>query len=427
MASASTERGNLSPLLKQSSRVTAERGEGAYLFDKGGRRLLDFTSGIGVTATGHCHPKVVQAVREQAGKLIHGQYGIVKHPQLIALSERLAARMPGAIDRIFFANAGTESVEAALRLARQSTSRPNVIVFHGGFHGRTMGSLSMTTSSVGLRAGLQPMMGGVVVAPFPDVFRYGWDEETTTRFCLKELDHIFATCSAPSETAAMLVEPVQGEGGYVPANKAFFKGLRERGDRLGILLLVDEVQAGFGRTGKFWGHEHYDVEPDIVITAKGLASGFPLSAFGAREALMAKGGPESQGGTYGANAVACAAALATLEVIDEEGLVENARACGELLRTGLEALQRRHPEIADVRGKGLMLGTEIHDRRGKPDGERAGRLLAVMEDKGVLMIRCGPYGKQVIRWLPPLIVTAEQIDTAVDTFRQALGETARAA
>lgn len=418
-----SEAGALSPLLKQSSDVTATRGEGAYIFDQDGNRYLDFTSGIGVTSTGHCHPKVVEAAREQVGKLIHGQYAIVKHPPIVELAERLAELMPDAIDRFFFANAGTEAVEAALRLARQATGKPNIIVFQGGFHGRTMGSLSMTTSSVGLRAGLQPMMGGVFVAPFPATYHYGWDEQTANAFCLRELDHLFATQTHPDETAAMLVEPVQGESGYVPANTAFFQGLRERCERHDVLLVIDEVQAGNGRTGAYWGHKHFDVRPDVLVTAKGLASGFPLSCFGAPEALMAKGRPGSQGGTYGGNAVACAAAIATLDVIRDEGLVENAGARGKQLMDSLCALKQDFPEMGDVRGKGLMIGVEMVDGDGRPDGDRAGRVLKACEQRGLLMIRCGPYGKQVVRWLPPLVVTWEQVDWAVARFREALEAT----
>lgn len=415
--------GRLSPLLRQSSRITAARGEGVYLFDAQERRYLDFTSGIGVTGTGHCHPRVVEAAQRQVAQLIHGQYAIMKHAPLLELTERLGARMPGAIDTLFYASAGTEAIEAGVRLARHASGRPNIIVFHGGFHGRTMGSLSMTTSSVGLRAGLQPMMGGVIVAPFPHTYRYGWDEETATAFCLRELDHIMATYSAPRETAAMLIEPVQGEAGYVPANTGFMQGLRERCDRHGILLMIDEVQTGFGRTGRFWGHEHFAVQPDVVMTAKGLASGFPLSAVAASGALMEKGWAGSQGGTYGGNAVACAAALATLDVIEEEGLVENAATQGAHLRERLEALRDKHACIDDVRGKGLMLGTEIVDEKGKPDGARAERLLNEAEQRGLLLIRCGAYGGQVVRWLPPLIVTREQIDEAVDIFDAALDAT----
>ncbi len=416
--------GMLSPLLKQSSGVVAERGEGAYIFDRDGTRYLDFTSGIGVTATGHAHPKVVAAIKAQAEKLLHGQYAIVRHPAIVELADRLGERMPGDIDSIFFSNAGTEACEAALRLARHATGRPNIIVFHGGFHGRTMGSLSMTTSSVGLRAGLQPMMGGVVVAPFPNAYRYGWDEEAAAEFCLRELDYIFATYSNPCETAGVFIEPVQGESGYVPANTRFMQGLRERCDEHNMVMIMDEVQSGYGRTGRFWAHSHFDVQPDIVVTAKGLASGMPLSGVGAPAALMEKGWPGSQGGTYGGNAVACAAALATLDVIDDEGLVENAGEQGAYLMQRLKEVQQDFPEVADVRGMGLMIGTEMVDEAGKPDGDRAARILKAMEKRKVLMIRCGAFGGQVVRWLPPLIVSREQVDTAVDAFIEALRETA---
>ncbi len=399
------------------------RGEGCYLFDPEDKRYLDFTSGIGVTSTGHCHPAVVAAAREQAGNLIHGQYTTVMHPKLKELSAGLAEVMPSPIDRFFFASAGTEAVEAAMRLCRHATGRPNLIVFHGSFHGRTVGALSMTTSSVKLRAGLQPLMGGVIVAPFPDPFHYGWDEATTTEFCLRELDRIFMTYCAPNETAAFFIEPIQGEGGYTPANAAFLAGLRERCDEHGILLVLDEVQAGYGRTGKFWGHEHFDAQPDIVITAKGLASGFPLSAFGAREELMAKGWMGSQGGTYGGNAVASAAAVATLRVIREEKLVENAERMGAHLRARLIELQKQHGAIGHIRGKGLMLGTWMVDASGKPDGDRTAKLLEEVERRGLLMLRCGAFGN-VARWLPPLVVTKDQVDTAVAIFEEALNATA---
>lgn len=413
----------LSPLLKQSSGITASHGEGCYLFDTDGRRYLDFTSGIGVLSTGHSHPTVVAAAQEQVGRLVHGQYAIVKHEPILRLAERLGAMMPGDIDRVFFSNAGTEAIETALRLCRHATGKPNMIVFRGGFHGRTMGSLSLTTSSAGIRSGLQPMMGGVVVAPFPDTFWYGWSEDETADFCLRELDHILQTYSVPSETAAMLVEPVQGESGYVPASRKFLQGLRERCDRHGILLVFDEVQAGNGRTGKYWSHEHFDAEPDILVTAKGVASGFPLSVMAAPAHIMEKGWPGSQGGTYGGNAVACAASLATLDVIEKENLVDNAAKQGAYLRERLENLQEKYPEIADVRGLGLMQGTYLVDSNGKPDGERTAALLKACEERNLLLIRCGAYGGQVVRWIPPLIVTREQVDEAVDVFVEALEAT----
>ncbi|MFL6125080.1 aspartate aminotransferase family protein [Actinophytocola sp.] len=409
----------LSPMLKQATPVLADRGEGVYLYGEDGRRYLDFTAGIGVTSTGHCHPRVVEAVREQAGRLIHGQYTTVLHRPLLTLTERLGEVLPAGLDSLFFANSGSEAVEAALRLSRHATGRSNVVVFHGSFHGRTMGAASMTTSSTKFRAGFAPLMGGVVVAPFPTAYRYGWSEEEATRFALRELDYVLQTLTAPAETAAFFVEPVLGEGGYVPANAAFLRGLRERADRHGILLVVDEVQTGFGRTGRFWGHDHFDVRPDVLITAKGLASGFPLSAIAAPAELMSRAWPGSQGGTYGGNAVACAAAIATLDVVQSEGLVENAATQGARLREGLAKVAADAPAIGDVRGLGLMLASEFVDADGNPDPGAAARVQQAAGAAGLLLLTCGAAGN-VIRMIPPLVVDADQIDEALALWRQAV-------
>lgn len=410
---------HLSPLLVQSSDVVVLRGKGCCVYDENDNEYLDFTSGIGVTATGHCHPHVVKAVQEQAERLFHGQYATVRHPAMLELADRLAARMPDPIDSICFSNAGAESVETAIRLARHATGRPNVICFQGGFHGRTMGAASVTTSAVKIRAGQQPMMGGVVIAPFPHHYRWGWTPEEATRFCLAELDHLFLTVTAPAETAAMIIEPVQGEYGYYPCPPGFLAGLRDRCDRHGILLIADEIQSGYGRSGRFWAHEHDGVTPDMVITAKGLASGMPLSALAAPRELMQRGYPGSQGGTYGANAVACAAALATLDVFEQEDLVRNAAKMGQRLRKSLESMHKDHAVIGDVRGRGLMLGMEIVDAEGAPDGTTAGKLLQEAERRHLLLLRCGPQG-QVVRWLPALIVKEHEIDRALETFSEVL-------
>ncbi|WP_425054693.1 aspartate aminotransferase family protein [Pseudomonas abyssi] len=414
---------HLSPLLKQASQVCVDHGEGSWLVDTDGRRYLDFTSGIGVTSTGHCHPTVVAAAQAQVGRVIHAQYTTVAHRPMLELTDALAERMPEGIDSVAFANSGSESVEAALRLARQATGRANIIVFDGGFHGRTMAAASLTTSGTKVRTGFHPMMAGVEVSPFPHAYRYGWSEEQATEFALRELDHILKTRTAPSDTAAMLIEPVQGEFGYYPANTAFMQGLAERCRQHGILLICDEIQAGYGRTGRFWSHNHFDVTPDIVITAKGLASGFPLSAIAASEALMSKGLAGSQGGTYGANAVACAAALATLEVIDKEQLVANAAEQGELLTERLQGLRQRFPMIDTLRGKGLMQGMEIADDHRTPRGDLAARLTSAAEAEGLLLLRCGTEG-QIVRWLPPLTVSSAEIDEAVARFARAAQQVA---
>jgi 4-aminobutyrate aminotransferase len=407
----------LSPLLKQATPVVVDHGEGAYLYDVDGNRHLDFTAGIGVTSTGHCHPKVVRAAQEQIGKLIHGQYTTVMHQPLLKLVERLGDVLPTGLDSLFFANSGSEAVEAALRLARQATGRPNVIVFQGGFHGRTVAAATMTTSGTRFSAGISPLMAGVHVAPFPYAYHYGWDEQTATMFCLRELDYLFATISAPNETAAFFIEPVLGEGGYVPANTEFMRGLRERADEHGILLVLDEIQTGFGRTGKFWGHDHFDVRPDVVTIAKGLASGFPLSGIAASRELMAKALPGSQGGTYGGNAVSCAAALATLDVIEEEGLVANAAARGLQLLEGARLVGDKTPEIGDVRGLGLLVGSEFTTADGKPDNATAQAAQQEAARRGLLLLTCGAY-MNVVRMVPPLVVSAEQIDEALGIWSE---------
>lgn len=401
----------LSTLLKQATGVLAARGEGVYLYDEDGRRYLDFTAGIGVTSTGHCHPKVVEAAQRQVATLIHGQYTTVMHRPLLDLVDRLGEVLPPGLDRLFFANSGSEAVEGALRLSRQATARPNVVVFHGGFHGRTVAAASMTTSGAKFRSGFNPIMGGVVIAPFPNASHYGWSEQEATDFALRELDYLLQTVTQPQETAAFFIEPVLGEGGYVPANTRFLQGLRERADRYGILLVVDEIQTGCGRTGRFWAADHFGVRPDVVITAKGLASGFPLSAFAAPAGIMDKAWPGSQGGTYGANAVACAASLATLEVIREEKLVENSAARGQQLRLELEGVAAEHKQITDVRGLGLMLGNEFRDADGNPDGTTAGAVQQEAAKRGLLLLTCGAWS-EVVRFIPALVVNEEQVREA---------------
>lgn len=409
----------LSPILKQATPVTVGHAEGLAVFDEDGRQYLDFTAGIGVTSTGHCHPRVVRAITDQAMKLIHGQYVTVLHRPLLTLCERLGPVLPVELQSLFFANSGSEGMEAALRLARQATGRPNVIVFHGGFHGRTVGAASMTTSSARFRTGYAPLMAGVHIAPFPNAYRYGWDEQTATRFALRELDFLLATVTAPDDTAALIVEPVLGEGGFVPANTAFMQGLRERADRYGFLLVLDEVQTGFGRTGRFWGHEHFGVQPDVLVAAKGMTSGLPLSFMAAPQALMSKAPPGSQGGTYGGNAVACAAAIATLEVIADEHLVDNAASQGRKLLDGLREIAADNDIVGDVRGLGLMLGCEFTGPDGEPDPAAALRVQHNAVDQGLLVQIGGPW-RNVLRLLPALVVSDADVDRALRILSDAV-------
>lgn len=409
----------LSQILKQATGVVVDHGEGVHLFDEDGRRYLDFTAGIGVTSTGHCHPRVVAAAQEQVAKVIHAQYTTVMHRPLLTLTERLGEVLPANLDRMFYANSGSEAIEAALRLTRQATGRPNIIVFHGGFHGRTVAAASLTTSGTKFRSGFSPLMAGVHVSPFPDATHFGWSEEEATDFALKQLDFTLQTMSSPQDTAAFFVEPVLGEGGYVPANERFLAGLRERADKYGILLVLDEVQTGWGRTGKFWGHDHFGVSPDVLVTAKGIASGFPLSGIAASSALMEKAWPGSQGGTYGANAVACAAALATLDVIEDEKLVQNADERGSELRSALSSVAAKHEQITDVRGLGLMIGNEFRDADGNPDGATASAAQQEAAKRGLLLLTCGAWG-QVVRFIPALVVKSEDVDEAAGLWGEAV-------
>jgi len=417
---------HLSPVWTHYTQIIAARGEGAMLYDLDGRAYLDFTCGIGVTNTGHCHPRVVEAIRAQAGLLLHGQANIVFHPPMLELVHELRQILPPEMDSYFFSNSGAEAVEGALKLARAATGRTNVIVFQGSFHGRTVGTMSLTTSKTIYRAGYQPLMAGVFVAPFPYAYRYGWSEEETSRWCLDELDLLLATQTAPDETAAMLIEPVLGEGGYVVPPASFLRGLRERCDTHGILLIADEVQAGFGRTGKWFSVEHFGVRPDIVVAAKGIASGMPLSGVFASQALMAKWPPGSHGGTYGGNAIATAAAVATVRAIREENMLNNAQARGLQLMTGLRHLQEEFPQIGDVRGLGLMIGTEFRTKKavsspGKPDKTSAKAVAHAALDRGLMLLTCGAWDN-TIRWIPPLIVNEREIAQALDIFAQSLHE-----
>ena len=412
----------LAPVWTHLTTLQPVRGEGIYLYDDAGGRYTDFTSGIGVTSTGHCHPRVVEAIREQAGRLIFGQMNIVVPPATLALAEKLGAVTPPSLDRFFFANSGAEAVEAAVKLARNATGRRNLIVFQGSFHGRTHQAMAMTTSKYVYRYDYQPLPGAIFVAPFPYSYYYGWDEAQTTEFCLRQLDLLLHSQSAPDETAAIVIEPVLGEGGYVPVPDEFLRRLRALCDEHGICLVADEVQSGCGRSGRFFCCEYADVVPDILIMAKGLGSGMPISGIAAPAAMMEKWRPGTHGGTYGGgNALTAVAAAATIDVIREEGLVENAATMGERLMAGLRELQAAHPGIGEVRGRGLMVGCEFTDSKGKPDAAAAGAALTGCLERKLLLLTCGSY-QNVLRWIPPLVVNAEQIDAALATFREVLAE-----
>jgi 4-aminobutyrate aminotransferase len=413
---------HMSPVWSRIFDFVAERAEGSYIYTTDGRKLLDFTCGIGVTNTGHCHPKVVEAIREQAGLFLHAQANIVIHQPMLQLIEELRKIVPPSIDGFFFSNSGAEAVEGAVKLARAASGKQNIIVFSGSFHGRTAGTMALTTSKTIYRAGFGPLPSGVFVSPFPYAFRLGMSEEQASAYALNALEELLLSQTAPKETAAILIEPVLGEGGYVAPPASFMKGLREIADKNGILLIFDEVQSGFGRTGRWFAFEHFGVEPDIMTVAKGIASGLPLSGVFSRLDLMKKWDVGSHGGTYGGNAVACAAGVATIRAMREEGMLTNAAERGVQLVTGLRRLQEEYPQIGDVRGLGLMIGTEFMNEKGKPDKAFAKNVVRAAEEHDLLLLTCGTYDNS-IRWIPPLNVTPDQINDGLHIFEDAVKET----
>jgi 4-aminobutyrate aminotransferase len=414
---------HMSPVWTRIFNFVADRAEGSYIYTDDGRKLLDFTCGIGVTNTGHCHPKVVEAIREQAGLFLHAQANLVIHKPMLQLIEELRTIVPPSIDSFYFANSGAEAVENAVKIARVATGRQNVIVFSGSFHGRTAGTMTLTTSKTVYRTGFGPLPSGVFVAPFPYAFRLKMTEAEASAYALEQLEYLLDSQTSPKETAAILVESVLGEGGYVVPPKSFMKGLREICDRHKIMLIFDEVQSGFGRTGKWFALEHFEVVPDIIISAKGLASGMPLSGVFTRTDVMLKLDVGSIGGTYGGNAVACAAGVATIRAMREENMLENAHERGIQLMTGLRKYQEEYPEIGDVRGLGLMIGTEFVAEGGRADKAKplVKDVIHSAEEKGLLLLSCGTYDN-TLRWIPPLNVTSEQINEGLRIFGESLRE-----
>ena len=399
-------------------------GSGCVVRTADGAEYLDFTAGIAVASTGHSHPRVVEAIRDQAGRIMHAQANCYRSPLPEELASRLTQITPASIDTFFFTNSGAEATEAAVKLARHATGRPNVIVVQGGFHGRTYLTMAMTTSKVGVRAGYQPLPAGVFVTSFPRPFAWGVDEATAVDRALADLRLLLHTQTAPSETAAFVMEPVLGEGGYLPAPMAFVRGAHDICAEHGILFVADEVQTGFARTGRMFAVEHTGIEPDIMVMAKGIASGFPIAAIGARSELMARWGRGAHGGTYGANPMGCAAALATIDVIVDEGLVARAAARGQQLFDGLQALQAKHPGVGDVRALGLMVAAELTGADGSPDAARTSAVMThCLEDGHVIFMSCGTDAN-VVRFMPPLVVSEAEIETALDAFGAALEATA---
>jgi 4-aminobutyrate aminotransferase len=413
----------VSPSYTRGYPLVIDHASGCIVEDVDGNRFLDCAAGIAVNSTGHSHPAVVKAIADQAARFIHMSGTDFYYEPQVKLAEEIAAIAPfdgGA--RSFFGNSGAEAIEAAIKLARHATGRPAIIAFLGGFHGRTLGALALTASKTVQRRGFNPFMPAVYHAPYPKTYRCppGMTPDQWVAYCLDYIEHeLFGQLVSPDEVAAIVVEPIQGEGGYVIAPDAFLRGLREITRRHGILLVADEVQSGMGRTGKMFAIEHTGVQPDIVAIAKGIASGLPLGVAAARADLM-KWPPGAHASTFGGNPVACAAALATIALLKSE-LMANAATVGAYLKAGLERLMAKHPIIGDVRGRGLMVGVElVKDRATKERAiEERNAVVTAAFNRGLLVLGAG---KNSIRFSPPLVLTREQADTAVALFDEALTE-----
>lgn len=418
-------RSHLAPVWFQVTDLQVVSGEGCWVTTVDGRRYLDFTAGIAVASTGHSHPHVVAAIARQAGRFVHAQVNCYRHDLLEPLATRLAEIAPGEIDTFFFTNSGAEATEGAVKLAKQATGRPNVIVFEGSFHGRTHLAMAMTTSKAGYRSGHGPLPSGVFAAPFPHTVGTGRTEADAVARALDGVRHLLASQTGPDETAAMVVEPVLGEGGYHPAPDPFLRGLREICDEHGILLVVDEVQSGFGRTGRMFHVEASGVRPDVLVMAKGIASGFPFAAIGASAELMSRWPVGSHGGTYGGNPIGCAAALATIDVLAAEGFLDHVVDRGEQLRSGLRSVAAAHPVIVDVRGPGLMVAVELRDpTTGEPAPTLTAAVIEHCRDRSnVLLMNAGTWGN-VIRFMPPLVVDESEVTVALAAVRAAFDDLA---
>ncbi len=413
----------MSPSFTRDYPLVAKNGRGAMVEDVDGNVFLDFAAGIAVCSTGHCHPKVVDAIQKQAAELIHMSGTDFYYESLPYLAERLGKTMPGAEDKkVFFCNSGTEAIEGAIKLARYATKRDKMIAFYGCFHGRTMGSLSLTASKSTQRKQFGALLGGVEHIPYPYAYRcaLGHGRETCGEEILETLENqIFKRLFDPSEVAGIIIEPIQGEGGYVPAPKFFLQELQRLCRQHGIMLICDEVQSGMGRTGKMWAYEHAGIEPDIVCSAKGIASGMPLGAIIARSSVM-NWKPGSHGTTFGGNPVCLAAAIATLDLL-EGGVMANAKKVGDYIFAKTADWTKKFKIVGDVRGRGLMIGIEIvRDQRTK---ERAADLRNAIVDmafhKGLLVLGAG---ENTIRLSPPLVIDEEQADAALQILEECMRE-----
>lgn len=405
------------PVITWDSDIEIVDADGAWVTDVEGERYLDFACGISVVNSGHNHPKVVAAARAQLDKLWHAG-GAFRYDSLVTAAEKILEHTPASIDKLFFMNSGAEAVEAGVKLARKVSGRQGIIVFRGAFHGRTMGSVTYTTSKAKYREGYHPLLPSVFVTPFPHPYRWGMSEDEATDLALRELDMLFMHIVTPGEVAAFLIEPVQGEGGYYPAPVRFMNRLAELAAEHGILMIHDEIQTGFGRTGTWFASDHYDSDPDILLMGKAIANGLPLSAIGARAELLDKWRPGSHGTTFGGNPVACAAAAANMDALAE--LIPGTAALSKQAFERFHEMAARHETVGDVRGLGLMIGIELVKPGGnEPDPDAWTFLSEYARNEHLLILECGPHGN-VIRFIPPLCVTPEELDQAIDILDRGL-------
>jgi 4-aminobutyrate aminotransferase len=413
----------LSPALAKATDLIMESGERCYLTDVNGDRYLDFVQGIAVNALGHCHPRIVEAIKGQAEKLITASFNVVNYPTTLELAKRLAGVTPGRLNSVFFSNGGAEAIDGALKLAKAFTKRPAIIAFEGSFHGRTFGALSVTGSNAKYRKYYEPLVGSVYFSPYPskDLCPNGFDEDQRTAYCLDQLDHLFDYLVAPDQVAAIIMEPVQGEGGYVVPQKSFVQGIRDRCDQHGILLIMDEIQSGYGRTGKMFASEHFGVVPDIMTVGKAIAGGLPMSAVISTPTIMAEWHPGMHGSTFGGNPICAAAALAVLDEYAQTNLLDHVIEIGAYLKDRLRDLQKKYSCITDVRGLGLMLAIEFSH----PDGSPAGNLLSKVQEgcleNKLLTLGCGVHGNGM-RFATPLNVKKEEIDQGIAIIDHVLSQ-----
>ncbi|MCH4208816.1 aspartate aminotransferase family protein [Bifidobacterium sp.] len=411
----------LSPALAKTTELVIERGQGSYIWTVEGERYLDWVQGIAVNALGHSHPRVVRAITEQVQKLTTASFNMVNYPSTLELAKRIAQVAPGELSSIFFSNGGAEATDGALKLARAYTKRPGIIAFKGSFHGRTLGAVSVTASNSKYRKYTEPLVGGIHFASYPsaDQCPQGYDEEQRSAWCLGDIRRIFDYICAPDETAAILVEPVQGEGGYVVPPVSFLKGLRAMCDEHGIMLIFDEIQAGYGRTGTMFAAENFGVVPDIMTLGKAIAGGVPASAVLSTEKIMSEWHPGMHGGTFGGNPVMGAAGLAVLDEFAESHILDNVNTQGAYLKQELLGLKERHPIIADVRGLGLMVAIELDHTDGRTGGDLVELTRSAALARHMLTLSCGVKGNGM-RMATPLNVTKDVIDEGIAILDESL-------